>query len=96
MSLFNSWSKSVLLLTSAAYVLFLLTTISQYHSDNDLSIKCSHSRAITSPAYYLMADWTKELNASSMTPEELVEYFYWTNSTSCRLSQVNCTNEIFN
>lgn len=96
MSLFHSWSKSVLLLISAAYVLFLLTTISQYNSDNDISIKCSHSRAITSPAFYLMADWTKELNASSMTPQELVEYFYWTNRTSCRLSQVNCTIEKLN
>ncbi len=32
------------------------------------------------------SDWTKTLDASKATPQQVIDYFYWANASSCRLS----------
>lgn len=38
------------------------------------------------PIVFQQTDWTKTLNASMATPQQVIDYFYWANASSCRLS----------
>ncbi len=61
----------VLFSLSTLFILFLFVT-------NDRT-KCVSS-------FKSQSDWTKTLNASLATPQQVIDFFYWTNASSCRLA----------